>query len=258
MSEKEILREFWNDYKKIEENCFKFVRANQKELGQIQKNASSGNSDDWWYRFKNIKKYTINKNRYHVVLKGKLDKDKRPKIKTTTYLIFNNSSTGKKQVILLPAYERSNNLLLLDAKFFQDYKRINALDGLSFEDLVGRYMGENLKFVVYCDEENSDFFNAEFDMTVGIGLGHGEIKENYNRFEVYHLITSDEQDEMNKEMNTSITDPLKTWIKYRELNENKKDKINNTSYEYLDDDELERKRKEELNNIFEELCGLYE
>lgn len=268
MSEKEILKEFWTDYEEIQRRCFGFVKGKSHDLFKIQKSQpQSYTKPDWWWTFKDLKNYKIRGNQYRVVLRGKLDKKKYPSIKITTYLIFNNFSSGKKQVILLPANERANNLIILDTKFFTDYKKIFDLDGWSFEDIVQHFMTVNLKFTVYTDEGIEDFFNTEVDLTVGIGLGHGKVEEGgYNKFELFHMITDEKHVKMNEEMGTLITDPLKTWLTYRDKDKNReeeeiKETLTQKEKEIMDawngvivdEETLEKRRQEELNSIFAEL-----
>lgn len=140
MKAEEISQEYIKDYTEtLSPRNRRYAKFNKKSILRVQRMKEKTANSPQWAKCKGVRRIkTIRNNSYRAILWVSFDGE-NVAIKSTTYMILNDSITGKKVVFLFPVDQKSG-LVKFSSTFFQEYSKYRQLKLESFEDLVDYFM----------------------------------------------------------------------------------------------------------------------
>lgn len=218
METREILNEFWKDYKNtIRPRLLSWIRYNSKKFIKSPSKFKDKNGFVILNDPHSVK--TDSGNSYKCRLKVKVTKDYIEYI-TTTYTIILDSLSGKNQVLIFPSSENYNYLIILEAHTLQRY---NALvlkqPSLDFRALTDEFIRAGNDFYLQYDPEiMSDLGNSYIEFgrdTYGIAT----YTENTKTVEIRTFLLGSDLKVWREELNLSEnSNPLEIYLKKKEKN----------------------------------------
>ena len=241
MSVEEIIREFEKDKVELYARFKGFVLANKKSLLKIQKQKGK----DYFVPCKGVRHSTINFNNYRACIGANFISG-RPNIISVTYLLLNDSYTGRRIVYLMPAEKTDKGIITLAPSFFEDFNTKLGLNPESFTDSVDNYMKSSKKYTIY---EQSDTGDPRYNCQVDLGngwVGFGKLDSSKAMIKLRHFYTTQELIQEAEKNGYPEKDPLKIFLKLRRGDEEKE----------ISKEELSEKQRE-IDAAWEEFENSY-
>lgn len=244
MTQKEILQEFWKGYHEdIKPRCFKVAERYKKQLLPLQKKRG----EDSWLRMKQLYTIVSKNNRYSVLLWVRYMKNGNIIIKTTVWCTFMDNQ-GRKKILLLPAEERVNSVIIFTSGFFSEWKSQLGIEGTEVEVQAEFFKWVEGNYKVYHhtnDNTGEKDGRVEVDLN-NLGAGLGTFKDP-GSYMFKHFLGDTKIEEMQSKVGYDIQDPLELWDAFY-----KKSEITILSEEIDPEfDYFEEERKKALDEIYE-------
>jgi hypothetical protein len=217
MTSKEILNEFWKDYKDtIRPRLLGWIRANKKSILRAPGRLKDSNGFVYIQEPRQIK--TPTGNTYRSKLRAKIGKDYIEFI-TTTYSIINDSSTGRPRVIILPSAENYNYLISIDSHTLQRY---NALvlkrPDLDIRSLVDEFIRADNTFSLQYDQECTSKVANSYIEFGGDNFGISWYNDETRTVDIKTFLLKQNLEKWQRELGISEFMPLTIYLKHKESN----------------------------------------